>query len=174
MSLSTKSTHSGTLATLPPSQHPQSTPRPLQLETDWSSGPCCGLAQPPKALAVYGCCPPPSRLLPLWRSAKESDEQAEDERRQALLRELEEALLAQLEESSQSGVLEMAPLGGHSQGHSQHQSLLQSQSPGRGQGQSPSQSPSLSLSLSPSRSHSPRPGKGLGHGLGPGRAAGAV
>jgi len=91
VNLSIKSTHtSAGLISLPT--------RPLQLESDWSMGPCCCLGEaPPQALAIYGCCPPRTRMPSMWRFVKEDkDDIAEDSRREALLRQIEEALLEQI------------------------------------------------------------------------------
>lgn len=94
INLSTKSMHTGSAS----SRLLQPPPETLRLDgvhPGEASGVC--KACPIFAVPVYGCCTPPSRLMPLWQYTKDEDDEEEDERREALLRRLEEAIMVQLE-----------------------------------------------------------------------------
>ena len=45
---------------------------------------------------VYGCCPPATRLLPMWQEHNDGDDDEEEARRERLLRQIEESLVQAL------------------------------------------------------------------------------
>lgn len=120
VNLSTKSMHSSMGLSPPPP------PPPMQLESEWDTGPCCLTSEPlPKSLSVYGCCPPRSRMRSMWRWARDKDDAPEEARRELLMRQLEEALLAALEDTEHQltgavagggGIIELQQLGGRPTG----------------------------------------------------------